>query len=55
MTHMRFWDIISPGLWAGTGLKPKGGLISSELLIECIPDGGVAEESWKQDTATVKH
>lgn len=55
MTHMRFWDIISPGLWAGTGRKPNGGLISSELLIECIPDAGEDEETWKQIAATVKH
>lgn len=44
MTHMRFWDNIIPGLWAGIGLRPNGGLISSELLIECIPDIGAEEE-----------
>ncbi len=26
------------------GLRPNGGLISSELLIECIPDMGAEEE-----------
>lgn len=46
MTHKRFWDNISPGLWAGMGLRPNGGLISSELLIECIPDMGAEEEIW---------
>lgn len=46
MTHNRFWDNISPGLWAGTGLRPNGGLISSELLTECIPAKGAEEEIW---------
>lgn len=46
MTHMRFWDNIIPGLWAGMGLRPNGGLISSELPIECIPDMGAEEVIW---------
>lgn len=29
--------------------------MSSELLIECIPDGGVEEEIWKQNAATAKN
>lgn len=37
MAHMRFWESIIPGLCADIGLKPNGGLTSSELLIECIP------------------
>lgn len=28
--------------------------MSSELLIECIPDGGVDEEIWKENAATAK-
>lgn len=28
------------------GLRPNGGLISSELLIECIPDIGAEADIW---------
>lgn len=37
------------------GLRPNGGLISSELLIECIPDMGAEEEIWIHSATTIKH
>ena len=38
MAHSRFWDSMIPGLWADIGLRPNGGLTSSELLMACFPD-----------------
>lgn len=37
------------------GLRPNGGLISSELLIECIPDVGAEEEIWKMQDNAMEH
>ncbi len=46
MAHKRFWETMGPGLWADSGLKPKGGLTSSELLTACRPDMDTVELIW---------
>lgn len=38
MAQRRFWESMIPGLCADMGLRPNGGLMSSEGLMECIPD-----------------
>lgn len=46
MEHRRFWESMIPGLCADMPLRPNGGLMSSEGLIECIPDTDTEELIW---------